>query len=208
MSKPKKTTLSEMSWHGKNLAMWREKSFVDIDMGNEDLSGKSFYKIKFTNCDLRGCDLAYTDFRECKFENTLMDWANFESTKFDNCQFDGCKFDFTKMKQMQIKDSQFNNCNLHNTLWTGEFCDTLFLDCDMSYLEMCEVNMAATIIRNCNLEKAKIIVSDVSRVDFTFSMLNGYSLSNLKEAKNLDLTSREMAMNSKGSRKKIVSSRK
>lgn len=34
MSKSKKKTLSEMSWHGKNLAMWREKSFVDIDMGN------------------------------------------------------------------------------------------------------------------------------------------------------------------------------
>lgn len=50
--------------------------------------------------------------------------------------------------------------------------------------------------------------SDVSRVDFTFTMLNGYSLSNLKEAKNLDLTSREMAINSKGSHKKIVSSRK
>lgn len=158
MSKPKKTTLSEMSWHGENLAVWREKSFIDIDMGNEDLSGKSFYKIKFTNCDLRGCDLAYTDFRECKFKNTLMDWANFESTKFDNCQFDGCKFDFTKMKQMQIKNSQFSNCNLHNTLWTGEFCDTLFLNCDMSYLEIHEVNMTATIIRNCNLEKAKITI--------------------------------------------------
>ena len=95
MNKPKKTTLSEISWHGKNLAVWREKSFVDIDMGNEDLSGKSLYKINFTN-------------------------------------------------------------------WTGEFYDTLFLDCDMSYLEMHEVDMTATIIRNCNLEKAKIIVEQNS----------------------------------------------
>lgn len=50
--------------------------------------------------------------------------------------------------------------------------------------------------------------SDVSRVDFTFTLLNGYSLSNLKEAKNLDLTLREMAANSKGNCKKMVSSGK
>ena len=33
MNEPKKKTLSEMSWHEKNLAMWRGKSFVDIDVG-------------------------------------------------------------------------------------------------------------------------------------------------------------------------------
>ena len=186
MREPKRQTLSEMSWSKKSHGVWREKSFVDIDMGNEDLSGKSFYKINFTNCDLRGCDLAYTDFRECKFENTLMDWANFESTKFDNCQFDGCKFDFTKMDQMQIKNSQFDNCNLHNTAWTGEFCNTLFLSCDMSYLEIHEANMAATIIRNCNLEKAKIIAkqnSDGGGIDdcilkSTIIKINGFVLKN------------------------------
>ena len=156
MREPQKTTLSEMNWHGKNFAVWREKSFVDVDMGNEDLSGKSFYRINFTNCDLRGCDLAYADFRECKFENTPMGFANFELTKFDNCQFNECDFSYTKMKQMQIRDSKFNNCNLENTLWTGRFCDTLFLNCNMESFKMHEVNTTGTIIRNCNLEGAEI----------------------------------------------------
>lgn len=33
VSKPKKKTLSEIKCHKKDLGVWREKSFVDIDMG-------------------------------------------------------------------------------------------------------------------------------------------------------------------------------
>ena len=51
-----------------------------------------------------------------------------------------------------------------------------------------DANLSDSKFSNTVVRSTLFTGSDVSRVDFTFTMLNGYSLGNLKEARNLDLT--------------------
>lgn len=93
-------------------------------MGNEDLSGKSFYKINFTNCDLSGCDLV---------NNASMIGADFTKAKILLTTFDNTNLSFANFMQADLKISSFVYVNLTNAVFDDTLVrTTLFRNSDVS----------------------------------------------------------------------------
>ena len=178
----------------------------EYDFSNHDLRELNIgcYTEKYINCDFSNSDMSCMDMRDisfvgCNFTNAKLDNANFTSTRLESCTFENASMIGTELIKADIDGTSFDKTNLSSANFSNAtLVNSTFVGADLSDSKFNNTVVRSTLFTD----------SDVSRVDFTFTMLNGYSLSNLKEAKNLDLTSREMAINSKGSHKKIVSSRK
>lgn len=176
------------------------------DFSNHDIRELNIgcYTEKYINCDFSNSDMAGMDMRGisfvgCNFTNAKLDSVNFTNTRLESCTFENANMVSAELIKADIDGTSFDNANLSSAnLSNAALLNSTFVNSDLSDSKFNNTVVRSTLFTD----------SDVSRVDFTFTMLNGYSLSNLKEAKNLDLTSREMAINSKGSHKKIVSSRK
>ena len=176
------------------------------DFSNHDLRELNIgcYTEKYINCDFSNSDMTGMDMRDisfvgCNFTNAKLDNANFTSTRFESCTFENASMISVELIKADIDGTSFDNANLSSAnLSNAALLNSTFVNSDLS-----DSKFSNTVVRS-----TLFTGSDVSRVDFTFTMLNGYSLGNLKEARNLDLTLREMVANSKGSHKKIVSSRK
>lgn len=176
------------------------------DFSNHDLRElnigcytEKYINCNFSNCDMTGMDMRDISFVGCNFTNTKLDSVNFTNTRLESCTFENASMISVELIKADIDGTSFDNTKLSSAnLSNATLINSTFVDADLSDSKFNNTVVRSTLFTG----------SDVSRVDFTFTMLNGYSLSNLKEAKNLDLTSREMAINSKGSHKKIVLSRK
>lgn len=178
----------------------------EYDFSNHDIRELNIgcYTEKYINCDFSNSDMTGMDIRDivftgCNFTNAKLDSVNFTNTRLESCTFENANMVSAELIKADIDGTSFDNANLSSAnLSNTALLNSTFVNSDLSDSKFNNTVVRSTLFTG----------SDVSRVDFTFTMLNGYSLSNLKEAKNLDLTSREMAINSKGSHKKIVSSRK
>ena len=176
------------------------------DFSNHDLRELNIgcYTEKYINCDFSNSDMTGMDMRDitfvgCNFVNAKLDRANFINTRLESCNFESASMIGAELIKADIDGTSFDNAKLSSAnLSNATLVNSTFVDADLS-----DSKFSNTVVRS-----TLFTGSDVSRVDFTFALLNGYSLSNLKEAKNLDLTLREMAINSKGNRKKIISSGK
>lgn len=176
------------------------------DFSNHDIRELNIgcYTEEYINCDFSNSDMTGMDMRDitfigCNFTNAKLDRANFTNTRLASCTFENASMIGVEFIKADIDRTLFDNANLSSAnLSNATLFNSTFIDADLS-----DSKFSNTVVRS-----TLFTGSDVSRVDFTFTMLNGYSLSNLKEAKNLDLTLREMAINSKGNCKKVVSSGK
>lgn len=176
------------------------------DFSNHDLRELNIgcYTEKYINCDFSNSDMTGMDMRDitfvgCNFMNAKLDSANFTNTRLKSCTFENASMIDVELIKADIDRTLFDNANLSSAnLSNATLFNSTFIDADLSDSKFSDTVVRSTLFTG----------SDVSRVDFTFTMRNGYSLSNLKEARNLDLTLREMAANSKGGCKKIVSSGK
>lgn len=203
MSKLKKITRDDFEETMNRLYVYGGP-LSEYDFSNHDIRELNIecYTEKYINCDFSNSDMTGMDMRDisfvgCNFTNSKLDNVNFTNTRLESCTFDHASMIGAELIKADIDGTSFDNTNLSSAnLQNATLINSTFVDADLS-----DSKFSNTVVRS-----TLFTGSNVSRVDFTFTMLNGYSLSNLKEARNLDLTLREMAINSKGSCKKIVSS--
>lgn len=205
MSKLRKLTRDDFNDIINRLYIY-DGTLSEYDFSNHDLRELNIgcYTEKYINCDFSNCDMTSMDMRDisfvgCNFTNAKLDNANFTNTRLVSCTFENASMIGAELIKADIDRTSFDNANLSSAnLSNATLFNATLVDADLSDSKFSDTVIRSTLFTG----------SDVARVDFTFTMLNGYSLSNLKEAKNLDLTLREMAANSKDSCKRLCKSGK
>lgn len=163
-------------------------AFVEFDFSNRDLSEldfqnpiNKFVRCNFSGSDMTGVNMYEAEFFNCDFTNAKLDKARGEKSQTMNCSFNNASMigaDFTKAK---IYCTNFDSANLSSANFTqADLLVSAFFYANLTNAVFDDTLVRSTIFRN----------SDVLGVDFKLTMLNGYSLGSLTEAKNLDLTSR------------------
>ena len=159
------------------------------------------YTEKYINCDFSNSDMTGMDMRDisfvgCNFANVKLDSANFTNTRLKSCTFENASMIGVEFIKADIDRTSFDNANLSSANSSNAtLFNSTFIDADLSDSKFSDTVVRSTLFTG----------SDVSRVDFTFTMLNGYSLNALTEAKNLDLTSRFDVTSTSGGCEKIIS---
>ena len=179
-------------------------AFVEIDFSNRDLTELDFQRIinQFVRCNFSGSDMTGVNMYEvrffsCDFTNVKLDKAKGRKSQIAHCDFSSASMIGVDLTEAEIYGTSFDGAN---------FSSANFSQANLQISTLVDTNLTNAVFNDTLIRNTIFTNSDVSGVDFKFTMLNGYSLGALKEAKNLDLTSREDAMNSKGGCKKIVSS--
>lgn len=204
MSDLKKMTEDEFSDLINELDYDGCDAFVEMDFSNYDLTELDFQRIinKFVRCNFSGSDMTgvnmyEVEFFNCDFTNAKLDKVRGRKSQTMNCSFNGASMigaDFTEAK---IYCTNFDSANLSSANFTqADLRVSAFFDANLTNTVFDDTLVRSTIFRN----------SDVSGVDFRLTMLNGYSLNALTEAKNLDLTSRFDVTSTSGGCEKIISS--
>lgn len=175
----------------------------EYDFSNHDFRELNIgcYTEKYINCNFSNSDMADMDMRDisfvgCNFTNAKLDNANFTNTRLESCTFENASMvgaDFTGAK---IYCTDFNSANLSSVNFTqADLRVSGFFYANLTNAVFDDTLVRSTVFRN----------SDVSGVNFKLTMLNGYSLNALTEAKNLDLTSRFDVTSTSGGCEKIIS---
>ena len=157
---------------------------------------EKYISCDFSNSDMTGMDMRDISFVGCNFANVKLDSANFTNTRLKSCTFENASMIGVEFIKADIDRTSFDNANLSSANSSNAtLFNSTFIDADLSDSKFSDTVVRSTLFTG----------SDVSRVDFTFTMLNGYSLNALTEAKNLDLTSRFDVTSTSGGCEKIIS---
>lgn len=173
------------------------------DFSNHDLRELNIgcYTEKYINCDFSNSDMTGMDIRDisfvgCNFTNAKLDSANFTNTRLESCTFDHASMIGAELIKADIDGTSFDNAKLSSAnLSNAALLNSTFVNSDLSDSKFNNTVVRSTLFTG----------SDVSGVDFRLTMLNGYSLNALTEAKNLDLTSRFDVTSTSGGCEKIIS---
>lgn len=92
-------------------SIFKNVSFVDVDMSRCDLVGSKFSKCRFIRCTIVPAEIRSCEFGECKFEECDFSGGSIDSSRFDQTSFKRC--DFTGAI---ISENNFNQCKLDNDL--------------------------------------------------------------------------------------------
>lgn len=160
----------------------------EYDFSNHDIRELNIgcYTEKYINCDFSNSDMTGMDMRDisfvgCNFTNTKLDSVNFTNTRLESCTFKNANMVSAELIKADIDGTSFDNANLSSANFTqADLRVSGFFYANLTNAVFDDTLVRATVFRN----------SDVSGVNFRLTMLNGYSLNALTEAKNLDLTSR------------------
>lgn len=204
MSDLKKMTEGEFNDLIRELDYDGRDAFVEVDFSNYDLTELDFQRIinKFVRCNFSGSDMTGVnmygvEFFNCDFTNAKLDNVKGRGIQTMRCSFNNASMvgaDFTEAK---IYCTDFNSANLSSANFTqADLRVSGFFYANLTNAVFDDTLVRSTVFRN----------SDVSGVNFRLTMLNGYSLNALTEAKNLDLTSRFDVTSTSGGCEKIISS--
>ena len=122
-----------------------------------------------------------------------------------NCNFTKTKLDSTKGWENDFSFSTFEEASLIGAdISTSHIVECNFTSADLSSAKILRNQIYGSTFANANLRHAKthqstfnlvvFINSNVEDVDFSDAFFNGYSMGLLKQAKNLDLSSRHEAI--------------
>ena len=177
--------------------------FSGADLNGAVLKMTSFEKCDFSGSRFDNADLETADLEQCNCENATFLDVRFHMTSLDECcllkaVFDGASFNLsslsgngreasfqgsahfqTEFSDMELDGSNFARSNLHNARFsTCVGRSVVFYEADLDSAMFDECELPAADFRRARMLHGTISDSDVSKADFTGSIISGSLLEN------------------------------